>query len=195
MRISLFFLLFLVLASCGQRKKNSEPLDRPVPQEYFRNGGEIVAATQAELLKNVTGAMQTGGPVHAIEFCNLQAMELKDSLSRLYDCEIRRIATKYRNSADKPRTETEKEQLSRYGEEADRGMSLEPVAYMFDDRVEYYYPIVINSGACLQCHGDPDTQIAPETLAVIGELYPGDLATGFSLHGFRGAWQITFSRE
>lgn len=192
MRIPILVAICLMLASCGQRKKNTAPEDRPVPQEYIRKGGEIVAATQTELLKNVTSAMKTGGTVYAIEFCNLQAMELKDSLSRLNNCEIRRIASKYRNPEDMPRTETEKEQLIRFQEETDRGIPPEPGAFMFDDRVEYYHPIVMKSGACLLCHGDPDTQIAPETLATIKELYPGDLATGFSLQDFRGAWKITF---
>ncbi len=194
MRIPIIVFIGLLLTSCGQKKQKSAVPDLPVPKEYIQNAGEIVAATQAELLKNVTSAMNSGGTVYAIQFCNLQAMGLKDSLSRLYNCEIRRIASKYRNPEDEPRTETEKEQLNRYLEATSQGVPLEPAAFMFDDRVEYYHPIVINSGACLLCHGDPDAQIAPETLAAIRELYPGDLATGFSLHDFRGAWKITFYR-
>jgi hypothetical protein len=51
---------------------------------------------------------------------------------------------------------------------------------------------MIGSGACLLCHGDPGTQIAPETMSTIDNLYPNDLATGYALNDFRGVWKITF---
>ena len=49
--------------------------------------------------------------------------------------------------------------------------------------------------ACLKCHGNPDTQITEGTLAKIKELYPNDMATGYKLKDFRGAWKITFKKE
>jgi len=119
-------------------------------------------------------------------------MLLKDSLSRINNCQIRRIAVKYRNPADMPQTKTEKDQLFQYEDVHQKGESIKPEVYLFENRIEYYHPIFINNGACLICHGDPGTQIADETIEKIKARYPNDLATGFAMNDFRGAWKITF---
>jgi hypothetical protein len=185
MRFIIPLLTVLVVNSCINREET-------IPEKYLKLGGEITSATQAELLKNVSQAMRTGGPEYAIDFCNLRAMAIKDSLSRIHDCRIQRIAVKYRNPADRPQTKTEKDQLALYLDAHQRGDTLSPEVYLFEDRIEYYKPIVLNNGACLVCHGTPGEQIAEETLEMIEAKYPGDLATGFALNDFRGAWKITF---
>ena len=183
MRFLTLFLLVFMMHSCGNKEES-------LKQEYLQKGGEIVNLTQSELLKNVSHALKTGGPAYAIDFCNLRAMQLKDSLSRLNNCQIRRIAIKYRNPADKAQTDAEKDQLFLYQE----GKSTEPKVYLFNDRIEYYQPIFIDNGACLICHGNPGIHITEETLEQIKVRYPGDLATGFALNDFRGAWKITFMK-
>ncbi len=51
---------------------------------------------------------------------------------------------------------------------------------------------MLGNPLCLQCHGTPNQDIAPETLAAIQKLYPGDKATGFKLGDLRGLWRVTF---
>jgi len=155
-------------------------------------GMEIASQTQSELLKVVSGAMASGGPVYAIEFCNLNALDLKDSLSQLYNCTLQRIALKNRYPEGRPKSETERNQLNSYLQAHASGDSIGPELYVFEDRVEYYQPILIEVGTCLVCHGDPQTQIGEATLAKINDLYPRDKATGFALNDFRGSWKITF---
>lgn len=194
MRITTLFFVFLLISSCGVKDKKATPQE-PVKQEYYlQKGGEIVNLAQAELLKNVSSAMKKGGPGYAVDFCNLRAMALKDSLSNVNNCQIRRIAIKYRNPADMPQGETEKDQLSLYLDAHQKGDSIKPQVYFFEDRVEYYQPILINAGACLLCHGNPGEQIGEETLEIIKARYPDDLATGFAMNDFRGAWKITFNQ-
>jgi hypothetical protein len=192
MRFRLLLMFLLVISSCGIKDGRSEQNVESIKQEFLQKGGEIVNLTQSELLKNVTHAMKTGGPGYAIDFCNMRAMHLKDSLSKKNNCEIRRIAIKYRNPADMPQTKTEKDQLYQYQDAFQKGDTIKPEVYLFDDRIEYYQPIIINKGTCLVCHGTPGTQIGEATLEKIKERYPEDLATGFSMKDFRAAWKITF---
>ena len=191
--------IIIMLSSCGMKQdkaaQNEAQNEESVKQEYLKKGGEIVSLTQAELLKNVSGAMKTGGPAYAVDFCNLRAMALKDSLSGLNNCQIRRIAVKYRNPEDMPRTQAEKAQLNQYLDTHGKGESLKPDIHLFEDRVEYYHPILLSSGTCLLCHGHPGDQIAAETLEMIQARYPDDRATGFALNDFRGAWKITFMKQ
>ena len=192
--LPLFIIIFMI-SSCGRREeKQAAQREESLKQEYLQKGGEIVNLSQSELLKNVSHAMKTGGPEYAIDFCNLHAMEIKDSLSRLNNCQIQRIALKYRNPLDKPQSKKEEDLLYQYQFANQKGDSIKPKIYLLEDRIEYYQPIVIDNGACLICHGDPDTQIADETLVKLEAQYPNDLAVGFSLNDFRGTWKITFMK-
>ncbi len=195
MRLIILFLILFMISACGKNAEKGAQKEKSSEQEYLRKGGEIVNLAQSELLKNVSYAMKKGGPEYAIDFCNLRAMLLKDSLSSLNNCQIRRIAIKYRNPIDMAQTKTEKDQLFKYQVANQQGESIRPEVYLFDDRIEYYQPIFLDKGACLICHGNPGTQISDETLEKIKALYPNDLATGFELNDFRGAWKITFMKN
>lgn len=195
MRVLSLILVFYIIFSCAESKqKESAEQQDVIKQDYLKKGAEVVSLTQSELLKNVSLAMKKGGPGYAIEYCNLRALSLKDSLSRLNNCQIKRISLKYRNPVDKAQTEQEKEQLLHYQDAYQKGGSLEAKVFIFADRIEYYEPIMLAKEACLKCHGDPGTHIAEETLLKIEERYPNDLATGFALNDFRGAWKITFKK-
>ena len=180
------------LAEGSTNQKMTELQEQAVKEKYMEKGREIASLTQSELLKVVQGAMASGGPAYAVDYCNLEALDLKDSLSALNNCTIQRLSIKFRNPADKPVTEIEREQLKSYEMLHSEGKTLTPSVYIVDDKVEYYQPILIGSGACLLCHGDPATQIAGETMNIIREHYPNDLATGYALNDFRGVWKITF---
>ncbi len=185
--LALFLSLYMIL-SCVQDQEI-------IRQKYLIKGQEVASLTQSELLKNVSNALEKGGPQYAIEFCSINALFLKDSLSQLYNCQIKRIAHKYRNPIDMPQTEKEIEQLNLYQEDFLNGKSLKPHVFIFEKHIEYYQPIFVAKEACLKCHGAPDKDISNETLAKIRERYPNDLATGFALNDFRGAWKITFTNK
>lgn len=209
-KLTIYLISALVFASCGGNSEKAGDQDatisgegtaheqlvvqqeQAVKEKYLKKGREIATLTQAELLKVVQGAMASGGPVYAVDYCNIEALNLKDSLSELNNCRIQRLSTKYRNPADKPVTEIEMEQLKSYEILHSKGETLSPSVYIVGEEVEYYQPIVIGSGACLLCHGDPETQIARETGRMIKKLYPDDQATGYALNDFRGVWKITF---
>lgn len=194
MRIASLLLILIALTSCGMKKDKSALDEETTRNEYLQKGGEVVNLSQAELLKNVAQAMNAGGPDYAVDFCNVHALSINDSLSTLYNCEIRRIATKYRNPEDKPGTKTETDILSKYQEKNQLGESVGAEVYIFEDHIEYYHPILIKNGACLLCHGNPGEQINDQTMEMINTHYPADLATGFKMDDFRGAWKITFNR-
>ena len=194
MRSLTCLLIILMISSCGVREEKTTQREESLKKEYLQIGGEIVNQSQSELLKNVSQAMKKGGPGYAIDFCNLHAMEIKDSLSRLNNCQIQRIALKYRNPLDKPQSKKEEDLLKQYELTVQKGDSIKPKVYILEDRIEYYQPILINNGACLICHGAPGTQVADATMENIEAKYPNDLATGFAMNDFRGAWKITFMK-
>lgn len=194
MRILLLLLIPAMISSCGMRQEKALKQENAVKEEALQKGSEIASLSQSALMKAVSRAMQAGGPAHAVDYCNLEALEIKDSLSELHNCQIQRLALKYRNPKDKPVTEAEIAQLREYENAVINGDTVLATVHLFDDRAEYYQPIIINNGTCLVCHGDPETQIAEETMNIIMQRYPDDRATGFALNDFRGVWKVTFPK-
>ncbi len=154
---------------------------------YIKRGDEITNLAQATLLGNVSNAMQKGGPEYAIEFCNLKASTLIDSLSRLNNCVISRVSEKNRNPENNLKSEPEKKIWKLMQTKLNIDTLIQD-----NQSLVYYKSIKIALPACLKCHGVEKTYISPATLEKINQLYPRDLATGYQLNDFRGLWKVEF---
>lgn len=152
-------------------------------------GLEYALETKKILGKNLMEAIQSKGALHALEFCNVQAIPLTDSMSRHYNADIRRVSDRYRNPANKADAE-ELEYIARFKKQVAAGEEPTPVLLQRDGIAQFYYPIVTNT-MCLQCHGK-SADMLPELRQKIATLYPGDLATGYAENEVRGIWSIRF---
>src|SRR5690554_4696328 len=63
-------------------------------QKYSEIGFTYASTTKATLGKNLTGAIMEGGTEHALDFCNVQAMPLTDSMSLVHNAKIKRVSDK-----------------------------------------------------------------------------------------------------
>ena len=136
--------------------------------------------TKKLLMKNVGEQMQKGGPESALEFCNIEAMPLTQSMSEKHGLEISRVSDKMRNPKNVANAE-ELKLIEQYKKQLLAGELLKPVR----TETHYYEPLVTNA-MCLQCHGEPGKNIKPNVSAKIAELYPGDLAMGYKENEVRG---------
>lgn len=194
MKRQLFFLpaVILMIFSCNQRSA-SEKLDAETYNHYLETGSEISAQAQSALLSNVSEAMKQGGTLYAVEFCNLKASGITDSLNNLYNCTISRVSAKNRNPENYLSNATE-EQLWEYFLSVHETEMIHDTIVMEEQQPVYYKPILTAMQACLQCHG-PKDKIDPATYSKIRELYPEDKATGYELNELRGMWKIEFEHE
>ena len=168
----------------------SPKLDKETYKKYQNSGQEITTNVQAVLLSNVGKAIQTGGPEYAVEFCNLEASSIVDSLNGVYDCEISRVSAKNRNPQNALNSEQEKQMWQLFAEE-----QLADTVLQSGHGLVYYKPIRTGMPACLKCHGSTETDINAATKQKLEELYPNDLATGYKLNDFRGLWKVEFKPE
>ncbi len=152
-------------------------------------GLEYALETKKVLGKNLMEAIQSKGALYAMEFCNIQAIPLTDSMSRQYNADIRRVSGRNRNPSNKANAE-ELDYIARFQKQVAAGEEPMPVLLERNGIAQFYYPIITNT-MCLQCHGKP-TDIQPEVRQKIATLYPGDLATGYSENEVRGIWSIRF---
>ncbi len=160
------------------------------PKTYEEIVLEYALGTKAVLGKNLMGAIQSKGTMHAMEFCNVQAMPLIDSMSTHFNAKIKRVSDKNRNPNNKANAE-ELQYIEKFKTDLVNKRESKPVVIEKGNMVQFYYPIPTNT-MCLQCHG---TQIKPEVSKQILKLYPNDLAVGYSENEIRGIWSITFEKN
>jgi hypothetical protein len=156
--------------------------------EFQKKGNDISNLTQSVLLANVGQAMQKGGTVYAVEFCNLKAPSIVDSLNNVNNCVISRISERNRNPENNLKTNT----MQILWDTFEAG-TIKDTIIAEHKKLVYYKPIKIAISACLKCHGEPGFDIDFDTLDKLQKLYPADKAMGYKLNDFRGLWKIEFS--
>jgi nitrate reductase cytochrome c-type subunit len=150
-------------------------------------------ATKAALGKNLMKAIQEKGTDGAVEFCNLRAIALTDSISIMKNAQIKRVSDKPRNPGNKANKE-ELEYIATFKEQLASGVEVDPIVVPGKEEVTVYYPITTNT-MCLQCHGKPNEQVKPSTLATLSGLYPEDKAVGYDVNEVRGIWSVVFDKN
>lgn len=160
---------------------------------YAAKGQKFVSATQAVLSKNLIEAINKSGPEHALEFCNIKAYPLTDSMSRTLNANIKRVTDKTRNP-DNQANADELAHIASLRANLANGEALTPKVIEQHEKMVGYYPILTNN-LCLQCHGKPNMDISTATLEKINSLYPEDQATGYSVNELRGLWVVEMEKR
>lgn len=143
------------------------------------------------LREELVGAMQSGGPVNALQVCNIEAMPLTSSVSEKNGADVSRVSLKNRNPDNLPnewqRAVLEDfEQRAAEGEPVDALVSTEFVEVDNNTQLRFMKALP-TAEACLVCHGQ---HINSDLQMKLTELYPDDKATGFSVGDIRGAMVV-----
>ncbi|HLV69636.1 MAG TPA: DUF3365 domain-containing protein [Xanthomarina sp.] len=160
---------------------------------YEEKGLKFALGTKAVLGKNLMGTIQKKGTLAAVEFCNIKAYPLTDSMSVVYNANIKRVSDKPRNPENKANTK-ELQHIESFKKVLAANEEPKPILEEYEDVVNFYYPITTNS-MCLQCHGTPNKELDTEAYKTIKALYPKDMAIGYDVNEVRGIWSITFNKE
>jgi len=188
------FIISCTIMSCNS--PSDQPAENVEPKiNYLEYGKNITAIAQAELMKNVKEAMSKGGPVYAIEHCNVHATPLSDSIANEFEVDIQRLSFKYRNPNNAPTEKEDKILLNEYLEKLNEGLTIRDTILRNLDNFSYYRPILISMETCLKCHGQPGEEINTETMLAINKRYPEDRAINFRMGEFRGVWKVSFSEK
>lgn len=196
-----FFIFLLSLSSCIQKtsqEQNNESSTttgrREIQQKLIDDGIAISTQLQQTLAAHLKRAVEDSGVAYALNYCNLQAYQLTDSIAQMHGVNIKRVSHKARNLLNKAE-ENELKVINDFQAALDRGETAFPKITEGNEHSTFFAPIMIQSPLCLKCHGEPETDIAPEDFIVIKMLYPKDEATGFKLNDLRGMWRIDFTKK
>ena len=91
----------LILISCNQKdaSKTDHNAEIEVKKEinYLDVGKELALETKSNLGQNLARAITEKGPEGAVEFCNIKAIPITDSMSLLLGAKIKRVSDQPRN--------------------------------------------------------------------------------------------------
>jgi hypothetical protein len=158
--------------------------------------GNIIADSAQKLLGGtLKKAIKEGGVPHAIEYCNLSAYSIMDSIEAAFGANVRRASLRVRNPEDAP-NELERQILEAYEYQVQNDDVLSAnIQRDGEEYLLYTRPITIKDAVCLNCHGEVGKYLKTEDYALIKELYPEDNATGHQMGDLRGMWSIRLAKK
>lgn len=175
--------LFYGIFSCNPNPKISL-LTEGEEKKYLDLGNEISNHIQTELLKKVSKAIEKGGTDGAVAYCNINAIPVTDSISKIHQVEIQRLSDRNRNPQNEIK---QKQDILAWDKIKEKKMD-----FIEQDSlggIYYYKPIAIKMPTCIQCHGGKEN-ISESTQKIISEKYPNDKAIGYQINDMRGMWKI-----
>jgi hypothetical protein len=205
-----FILISGLLISCNSKERVSKEVfdkvnksmevkklsEADIIQAAMVWGEEISGEAQKQLITALQEAIANDGVPAAIQFCHVNALPILQEVSEKYQVEIRRVSNDYRNPADKP-LDYEVGILDTYVYNKENNLPNEPNIQKIEggEVLLFTKAIMIPNALCLNCHGQPDKEISPETQKVLNELYPEDKATGHQIGDLRGMWSIRLPKK
>jgi hypothetical protein len=159
--------------------------------ENLAHAKAATASFGKALKSELVTAMQSGGPVAAIEVCNLKAPGIAEAVALEQGVAIYRVSLKNRNPDNVPNdwqtaVLQEFEQRKTGGEEPD-SLAWSETRVVEGGKEFRFMKAIPTATVCLACHGET---LAAPVAQRISELYPDDKATGFSEGDIRGAFVV-----
>ena len=180
-------ILFAVTACQSEEEKQQQV----IMKEFTEVGNNIAKVSFEALSGNLKAAANNGGIANAIQFCNMNALPLTDSLSKNFNAKIKRSSLRLRNPGNQPDS-LEAYMLDLYLQIQKMKKPLVGKTLLANNGdVRYFAPIILKE-QCLKCHGVIGHDIKDETYAIIKEHYPIDQAVDFHEGELRGIWSINF---
>ena len=152
----------------------------------------VIQQFSAALGKELKTSIETGGPVAALEVCNLKAPGIAEQVSKATGWHVGRTALKLRNPRNAP-DEWEKGVLASFASRVAAGEDITKIEQTESvdrdgHRMVRYMKAIPTAELCVTWHG---SSLKPEVQTRLLELYPADQATGFTPGDLRGAFTLT----
>lgn len=166
---------------------------QPDPAELAREATGLIKGFATQMLKELQDAVQSGGPVNAVNVCNSSAPKIaREASEKSGGWKIGRTALKIRSPGNAPDA-FEQKVLEDFAAKAAAGTDPTTLAHgeivTEGGKKNFRFVKAIALGEpCLACHGG---ELKPEVKDVLAKHYPKDTATGFKVGELRGAFTLS----
>jgi len=176
---------------CGEAPSpgvDAKPQATSGESDAFENEARAMIAQYANTLQGaLKAAMMEGGPVKAIEVCQVKAPAIAQAMNANSSLSIRRISLRARNPKAVP-SKDEQRILEVFDAQLKQGQPLSEMEYTGTISGKRFFLKAIGTmGLCLNCHGK---ELNPDVVQALGGLYPEDRATGYAEGEVRGAFLV-----
>jgi hypothetical protein len=188
-------ILLLALTQCREALKR-EPQNAIGKAERgvvhnAESARDIAMEVQLTLGKTLIQHIQSEGVSGAISYCNVNALPITDSISKIKGVKIQRVTDRPRNPTNEA-SPKEVVLMNQIRNSKNREILPEDLRIVQGESVAYYLPIK-TADLCLKCHGSPERDLNAEAAAKIAILYPDDQAVGYGANELRGLWKVTYT--
>ncbi len=209
MKKSILLLIPVVLFSCNfdknkvDRSQFEEEIsnreikrvtDVQILEQAYKIGDSISKNSQKAIGGKLKMAIQQGGIVSALGYCNASVSGIVDSLKTNYNADIKRTSLKLRNPNNAPNNK-EKQLLEAYQYSFDKKSPIKEGTQVLENGDILYTKPIFMKGLCLNCHGKPGGTLNPDAYTRIQELYPSDSAVHYVDGDLRGMWSIRLTKK
>lgn len=175
------------LVSCKQSKHKKEFTN------WVSKGDSLTVQTFDTLRNTLLKAISEKGFPGAVEFCNTAALDIT-AIYAGEGIQIKRTSDKIRNPVNTS-DEMENEILKEYLKLKLEKKELTPIVKQDSKSNHHYFKPILIQAMCLNCHGEKETQIKPDTWDMIQKKYPKDAAINYKEGDLRGLWHIIFTEK
>jgi hypothetical protein len=152
----------------------------------------IIQEFATRLVGELGDAIQAGGPVAAIEVCRDRAPAIADELSAATGWAVARTSLKTRNVETNAPDAWETTILEQFNARQEAGEDVQKMAHaeVIEDengKRFRFMKAIPTAELCLNCHG---SDIKPEVIEALDEVYPHDQARGYEIGQVRGAFSL-----
>ncbi|WNO10775.1 DUF3365 domain-containing protein [Teredinibacter sp. KSP-S5-2] len=157
--------------------------------EFDRQAMAKIRSFAIELKTRLKTGIQDGGPTKAIAVCHEEAEKIAAKHSE-QGWLVRRVSDRPRNPNNAAQG-WEGKMLTDLKKNYDVGSEKKYLSEQVGNEFRLMKSIAIDA-VCLTCHGE---NIQGELKDKLDALYPNDLARGYKMEDFRGAFSVTYTAE
>jgi hypothetical protein len=182
-RLIILTFLSIAIISCNENKEVQ------VNPEAIRMKGDSIVSRSFDTLRNtLLRSIGEKGLAGAVEFCTTKALELTNTYSA-GNISVKRTSDKIRNPGNAPDS-MEQRILTSFRFLKSNKQEIKAILEKDAAGNYHYFKPIILQAMCLNCHGERDKQIQPETWQSIQLKYPADSAFNSREGDLRGTWHI-----
>lgn len=179
--------MWLTLLFGGGCAKLFPPTSLVEAENLKAEGLEVMTSFVDQLRPQLVLAIRYGGPSNAVEVCAQKAPQIAKEISAETGWDVRRVSLKNRNENAVP-DEWERSILETFERAQATGASEDELVASILLKNEFrMMKAQVLQPLCATCHG---TSIDEQTVEVLKQYYPNDLAIGYEQGQVRGAISI-----
>ncbi len=157
-------------------------------EKLTEQANQIVQQFAGQLKPKLKAAIQSGGLVHAIDVCSVEAPKIAQQMSAETGWSVKRVSLKARNQSSAIPDAFEKKVLESFDARLKAGEPAAGLQYsaLADGEFRYLRAQPVEA-VCLNCHG---VTLQEDVKKALATHYPEDSATGYALGDVRGAFSL-----